>query len=64
MMNVSGNCYWFAGDCMMVNFLEIEQIKFLVYELGLTVFIFNQAIYFSNFGDFVSGTYDAQYIAS
>lgn len=45
---------------MMVNFLEINQIAVLIFELGQTVVAYNRVIDETNFSDFVNNFYDAK----
>jgi hypothetical protein len=54
-----GNCFWFAGDGMLVNFNEIVEIAFIVHELEETLVINNVPVNEITFGLYVSNTYDA-----
>ena len=59
MMKGLGNCFWFAGDSMLVNFDDIAEIAFIVHELEETLVINNVPVNETTFGLYVSNTYDA-----
>ena len=59
MMKDSGNCWLSAGENMMVNFKEIEEIAILVSDFGETLLINNQIVNKWTFGPFITNTFDA-----